>query len=264
MSDIFLHFSIATNVAILLMTFTWLLAIRLDFFSSVDVAWAYGFSVVGIFLAIWGPGWNSRKWIFLLMIASWSFRLGTYLTVRLKNHFPKEDGRYTVLRSNWKKNPHRAFFIFFMAQGLSIALLSAPMVFVAANSEARISNLEWMGFALWCLALIGETTADSQLENFKKDSANAGKTCNTGLWKLSRHPNYFFEFLIWCSFALFASGSPGGWISWYCPVAILVLLFKVTGIPTTEAQSLKSRGEEYRRYQETTSAFVPWFPKKTT
>jgi steroid 5-alpha reductase family enzyme len=83
-----------------------------------------------------------------------------------------------------------------------------------------------------------------------------------GLWNYSRHPNYFFEWLIWIAWLVFALGSPHGWIAFICPVLMLYFLFRVTGIPATEAQALRSRGEDYRRYQQTTSAFVPWFKKK--
>lgn len=116
--------------------------------------------------------------------------------------------------------------------------------------------------AIWVVAFAGEVTADRQLLAFKTNPQNKGKTCQAGWWRYSRHPNYFFEWLIWVSYALFASSSPWGWLAWLCPATLLYLLFKVTGIPATEAQALRSRGEAYRRYQQTTSAFVPWFPKQ--
>ena len=116
--------------------------------------------------------------------------------------------------------------------------------------------------ALWFVAVAGEALADAQLAAFKRNPANRGGVCAVGLWRYSRHPNYFFECLIWVSYALFAFGSPGGWLALIGPAAILYLLLRVTGIPLTEEQSLRSRGEAYRRYQETTSAFLPWFPKK--
>src|SRR5262249_44045583 len=102
---------------------------------------------------------------------------------------------------------------------------------------------------------------DLQLEKFKKDPANKGQTCQVGLWNYSRHPNYFFEWLIWVSYFLFACGSSHGIYSIICPAIMLYLLFKVTGIPATEAQALKSRGDQYRDYQKRVSVFVPWFPK---
>ena len=104
--------------------------------------------------------------------------------------------------------------------------------------------------------------ADAQLHRFKQDPANKGKTCQVGLWHYSRHPNFFFEWLIWVSYALYAMGSPSGAWGWLSPALMLYFVTKVTGIPATEAQALRSRGDEYRKYQQTTSAFFPWPPKK--
>jgi steroid 5-alpha reductase family enzyme len=109
------------------------------------------------------------------------------------------------------------------------------------------------------VAFTGEVTADRQLERFKADAVNGGRTCQVGLWRHSRHPNYFFEWLMWVACATFASGSPWGWTAFVCPAAMIVLLVKVTGIPPTEAQAIRSLGDAYREYQRTTSAFVPWF-----
>ena len=106
-----------------------------------------------------------------------------------------------------------------------------------------------------------KVVADHQLKVFKADPANKGRVCQTGLWHYSRHPNYFFEWLIWVAFSTYALGSSWGWISWYCPGLMLFFLLKVTGIPMTEELAVKTKGEEYRTYQRTTSGFVPWFRK---
>jgi steroid 5-alpha reductase family enzyme len=103
--------------------------------------------------------------------------------------------------------------------------------------------------------------ADSQLQSFKSNPANRSATCRVGLWRYSRHPNYFFEWLIWVAFAVFAMGSPYGYVAAFAPLLMLFFLFRVTGIPATEAQALRSKGDDYRQYQRTTSAFVPWFPR---
>ena len=112
------------------------------------------------------------------------------------------------------------------------------------------------------MAFAGEITADAQLSRFKSNPANRGKLCDVGLWRYSRHPNYFFESVIWLAYALFALSSPWGWVGLASPALILYFLLKVTGIPATEAQALRTKGEAYRRYQETTSVFIPWFPRK--
>ena len=115
------------------------------------------------------------------------------------------------------------------------------------------------GIALWLIGLLGESLADRQLARFRADPANKGKVCRTGLWNYSRHPNYFFEWLVWVGYAVFALGSPWGWLGLLAPALMLHFLRNVTGIPMTEELSLKSKGDAYREYQRTTSAFVPWF-----
>ena len=120
----------------------------------------------------------------------------------------------------------------------------------------------WAGAALALASIAGEVTADTQLAVWKGNPANKGKTARNGLWGWSRHPNYFFEWLHWVAWAVIAFSSPYGWVAIFVPVFLFVLLFKVTGIPETEAQSLRSRGDDYRRYQEEVSVFVPLPPKR--
>jgi steroid 5-alpha reductase family enzyme len=118
-----------------------------------------------------------------------------------------------------------------------------------------------VGAAIWLVALAGEGLADFQLKRFKADPANAGKICQSGLWNYSRHPNYFFEWLVWVGFFVFAWDSPGGCLTVLCPGLMLYFLLHVTGIPITEEFSVKSKGDAYRQYQQATSAFVPWFKR---
>lgn len=258
-----LQFFYSFIFCLLMMTGTWLLALKIRFFSAVDVAWSYGFSFVAILYLFTNAGWGTRKLVVASMVCLWSIRLGTHLTQRLASHYPDEDGRYIQLRKDWAQNLNFKFFIFFLAQGISISLLSAPFVFSMANQTTEFSAFEYLGILIWVIGWVGESTADAQLKKFKHDPKNKGQVCNVGLWRYSRHPNYFFEWAIWVSYFVFACGSDWGWISVYCPLIMLTLLFKVTGIPATEVQALKSRPEAYKRYQETTSVFVPWFPKKT-
>ena len=109
---------------------------------------------------------------------------------------------------------------------------------------------------------MGEALADAQLKRFKKNAANKGKVCDVGLWNYSRHPNYFFESMIWVGYFLVALNADYGWIGILSPLTITLLLFRVTGIPLTEEQSIRSKGDAYKEYQRTTSMFVPWFKKK--
>ena len=121
--------------------------------------------------------------------------------------------------------------------------------------------MEWAAAVLWLLALAGESLADRQLATFKRDPAKVGRVCDVGLWRYSRHPNYFFEWLVWVAYALFALPAAWGWLSVLSPLLILCLLLRVTGIPLNEAQAVRSKGDAYRRYQAATSAFIPWFPR---
>ncbi|WP_415908924.1 DUF1295 domain-containing protein [Oleiharenicola sp. Vm1] len=237
------------------------LARRLDNYGIVDVAWAYAFAPVAWFYAAAGTGWLPRRVTIAILVTLWAARLGTHLLRRVAGHHPVEDGRYGQLRRDWAGNFAAKMFGFFQLQAVSIVLLAVPFLLPALNPTPAFSALELAGVALWLLALAGEATADAQLAAFKRDPAHRGRVCNVGLWRYSRHPNYFFEWLVWVAYLLFALASPWGWLAAIAPAAILYLLLRVTGIPLTEEQSLRSKGDAYRAYQRTTSAFVPWFPR---
>ncbi|MBI3884962.1 MAG: DUF1295 domain-containing protein [Opitutae bacterium] len=239
------------------------LARRIDNYGIVDIAWSYAFALLAVFYAVAGPGWPPRRALIATLAALWSARLGTHLYRRVMGHHPVEDGRYVQLRQDWAGRFAAKMFGFFQLQAASVVLLGAAFLAACLNPAPQWPALEFAGSALWLLALGGEALADAQLAAFKRDSANRGRVCDAGLWRCSRHPNYFFEWLIWVAFFVFALGSPHGWVGAVGPVSILYLLLRVTGIPLTEAQALRSKGDAYRRYQQTTSAFLPWFPKKS-
>ncbi len=239
----------------------YLLARRIDNYGIVDIAWSYAFAVLALHYAFLAPGWPGRKALITTMAVLWSLRLGTHLYRRVMGHHPVEDGRYVQLRQDWAGNFASKMFGFFQLQAASVVLLGVAFFISCLNPAPRLHPLEIAGAFLWLLALAGESLADRQLAIFKRDPVNKGKVCDVGLWRYSRHPNYFFEWLIWVAFFVFALASPFGWIAVIGPASILYLLLRVTGIPLTEEQSLRSKGDAYRRYQRTTSAFVPWFPK---
>jgi steroid 5-alpha reductase family enzyme len=252
---------IGINAAILMMVVVWYIAKRLNNAGYVDAAWSYGFTfVIGVF-ALTGSGDTTRKLVLAAMVAVWSLRLGTHILLRLLKHHPAEDPRYAELREMFPKRPWFMFFGFFQLQAILIGILSIPFAISASNPAPALNPWEIAGVILFVVAFLGEIVADAQLAAFKRDPANAGKVCDAGLWRYSRHPNYFFEWLIWVAFFLYAIGSPHGWVGIISPLLMLLFLTKVTGIPPAEAQSLKSRGEAYRDYQRRTSAFVPWLPR---
>jgi steroid 5-alpha reductase family enzyme len=237
------------------------LARRLDNYGIVDVAWAYAFAPVAWFYAAAGPGWLPRRILVASFVTLWAARLGTHLLRRVASHHPIEDGRYVQLRRDWAGNFAPKMAGFFQLQAASIVLLAVPFLLPVLNPGPTFQWLEMLGAALWIIALAGEAIADAQLAAFKRNPAHRGRVCDVGLWRYSRHPNYFFEWLVWVAFAAIAFGSPWGWLALIAPAAILHLLLRVTGIPLNEEQSLRSKGDAYRRYQQTTSAFVPWPPR---
>jgi steroid 5-alpha reductase family enzyme len=238
------------------------LARRMDNYGIVDIAWSYAFGLIAAFYALLGPGWPVRRALLAAMAVLWSARLGTHLFIRVMGHHPTEDGRYVQLRKDWAANFGPKMFRFFQMQAASVVLLGAGFVLACVNPATELHPLEIAGAALWLLAISGEALADAQLAAFKRNPDHKGRVCDVGLWRYSRHPNYFFEWLIWVSFFVFALASPWGWVAIIGPASILYLLLRVTGIPMTEEQSIRSRGDAYRRYQQTTSAFVPWPPKR--
>jgi steroid 5-alpha reductase family enzyme len=244
-------------IAVAYFTLTWAISVRVKNYGFLDVAWSYGVAILAPIYALNSPGAAAHKWPVVIVGALWSLRLGTYILLRVLRHHPVEDTRYETLRKRWP-GPGM-FYVFFQMQAVLVAVFSLPFLFVCFNPAETMSPLEITGLALAVLSLAGEALADRQLKHFKADPANRGKVCQAGLWRYSRHPNYFFESLIWWAFFLVALDSPYGWIAIVCPLLMLYFLWKVTGIPLTEEYAVKSKGDAYREYQRTTSAFVPWF-----
>ena len=237
---------------------------RIDNYGIVDIVWSYAFGPVALLYAALASGWMPRRILVAALVAAWSARLGSHLRRRVMGHHPEEDGRYRELRVRWAGNFAAEMFKFDLLQAASVVLLATPFLLALGRAEPRFTLLDASALALFCLSLAGEALADAQLAAFKKDPANKGRVCDLGFWALSRHPNYFFVSLTWLSFALFALPAAWGWLGLIAPASILYLLLFVTGIPMTEEQALRTKGEAYRAYQRRVSAFVPWFPKKVT
>lgn len=245
--------------AALVMFVLWIIHLRLKNAGVVDIGWAGSYALIALVYAVMGDGYGPRRALITTMVVIWSVRLAAHLTARTIAQ--PEDARYQHIRQQWGGNVPLKFFLFFQFQALLNVILSVPLLLVAVNPRSELSPLEWLGCALWIIAVAGESLADRQLRAFKSDLANRGKVCNLGLWRYSRHPNYFFEWLVWVALFVFALASPYGFVSIIAPALMLYFLLRVTGIPATEAQLLRSKGDAYRAYQQTTSAFVPWFPR---
>ncbi|MBD3265562.1 DUF1295 domain-containing protein [bacterium] len=227
----------------------------------VDVGWAAGLGCLALFYAFALSGDPYRRIALALLAGFWSFRLALYL---LFNRVlgKEEDGRYKSIRESWQGNIQTFFFWFFQAQGLLDIILSLSFLIVALNPQPFPSYWDMAAVMLFLISITGESMADRQLARFRANPGNKGKTCRRGLWKYSRHPNYFFEWLHWWVYVFLALGSPYWWITLIAPALMLYFILYITGIPPTEAQAIASRGEDYKNYQQTTSAFIPWFPKK--
>ncbi len=243
-----------------LMLVLWVVHLPLRNAAIVDVGWAAGMALLGPIYAGVARGGSGRAWIMAAMALVWGVRLAVYLLItRVVGH--EEEGRYRQLRRSWGRHVAAKFLVFFEVQALLCVLLSAPFLLAALDARPGLSLVEYAAIAVWLVAFAGECTADFQLRGFKAREGHRGQTCRVGLWRYSRHPNYFFEWLVWVAFALFALPSPHGFWALGAPALMLFFLLRVTGIPATEAQALRTRGDDYRQYQRTTSAFVPWWPR---
>jgi steroid 5-alpha reductase family enzyme len=252
---------LGTAAAAALMLVLWLIHFAIRNASIVDPGWAACLALIAVIYALKGEGYSQRTWLLTAMVVIWGLRLSLYLLfTRVIGH--PEEGRYVELRRKWGSNIGLKFLVFFEAQALLAGILSLPFALVMRDAAPGLWWFEYTGAALWVIAFLGETFADFQLLGFKRNPANKGQVCNVGLWRYSRHPNYFFEWLIWMAYAVYAFPSPLGPLALLMPITMLFFLFKLTGIPATEEQSIRSRGDKYRAYQRTTSAFVPWFPRR--
>jgi steroid 5-alpha reductase family enzyme len=250
---------VGLGIAVVGFAIVWAICVRIKNYSFLDVAWSYGVAVLAPLYAWVGPGHTERKIAFTVLGVLWSLRLGTYILLRVLRHHPAEDVRYEALRQRWP-GPGM-FLLFFEFQAVIVVIFSIPFLF-AAWRMMPLRELDLAGLAISVLSLVGESLADRQMKQFKHDPANQGKVCQAGLWRYSRHPNYFFEFLFWVGISLASLDQPHGWVTVICPLLMFYFLTKVTGIPLTEEYALKSKGDAYREYQRTTSAFVPWFRRE--
>lgn len=241
----------------LTMVVVWLLSLVLRNAGIVDVAWAAAFTPVAGAYAWLAEGWAPRDGLLVAMVAAWSLRLAWHLFVRVRAEHPHEDSRYAALRAQWGASANVRMLIFFEVQALAALVLTVPFAVAALNTTPAFAVAEWIGAALWAAGVIGEAAADRQLARFRRDPANRGRVCDVGLWRYSRHPNYFFEWVVWCGVGIFALGSPGGWVGLHVIPLMYYVMRHGTGVPHAEASSLRSRGEAYRAYQRTTNVFFP-------
>ncbi len=225
----------------------------------VDVLWAALLALCAWVLAATGTGAGAPRLLLAVLGGGWAIRLGAHLGARVRRE--PEDGRYQALRSRWRDDQRR-WFVYFQCQALSVPWFALPFAAVADN---RHPHTAWLaaGTVIWLVGVLGESLADRQLAHFRAAPAHRGSACRTGLWRYSRHPNYFFEWLHWFAYAAWSVGSRLAPLAWLGPVTMFVFLRYLSGVPWTEQQALRSRGEDYRDYQRSTSLFFPWFPHRS-
>jgi steroid 5-alpha reductase family enzyme len=225
----------------------------------VDILWSFGLAGSAVLNGIFGTGAPVPRVLVAMLGGVWGTRLAVHLWVRVHGE-PQEDGRYRALRGRWGNHPFK-WFCLFQFQAFLIPLFSIPFAAAASNPDAHALWLA-VSIGIWLISVGGESLADRQLARFRADPAHRAKTCRAGLWRYSRHPNYFFEWLHWLSYVALAVGAPSAWYSLAGPVLMYVFLRWISGVPYTEAQALRTRGDEYREYQRTTSVLIPWWHRR--
>ena len=253
-----LRVAMLAAVMVVVMSGGWLWQRRHQNIGIVDVLWSAGVGIGALFFAATGTGAGAPRVVLAILGCLWSVRLASHIWHRVKGE--PEDGRYRHLRNHWSGHQGR-IYAFFMFQAALVPLFALPFLAVSDSPAAGITPLLLLGIAVWMGAIAGESVADRQLARFRADPANHGKTCRAGLWAYSRHPNYFFEWLHWFAYVALAQGSPLWWLAWCGPVLMYVFLRWISGIPYTEAQALRSRGDDYRAYQRSTPMLIPRFWK---
>lgn len=243
------------------MTTLFVMRTRIGNTGVVDAAWSLGVGVLAVAYAMLLDGNIGSRWTMALLAGSWSLRLGLHILFE-RVIGKEEDGRYLDLVAGWGSDAPRRLFLFFQYQAVFVVVFSLPFVPLALAQTCPAIPQMILAVLVWIAAVGGESLADAQLARWRREPGNRGRTCRTGLWRYSRHPNYFFEWLHWWTYVILGMTAAHGWGTLLGPVLMFFFLYRVTGIPYTEAQALKSRGEDYRQYQKTVSAFFPWFPRK--
>jgi steroid 5-alpha reductase family enzyme len=260
--------AIALSLSVL-MAGAWMVQQRTGNSGWVDTIWTFSLGLVGAGSALWpvaGAAPNARQWLVAALVAVWSIRLGLHIAARTAGI--TDDPRYAAFAREWGVDSPRKMFVFLQNQGFgSIPLVFA--IFVAARfPQAALRPQDYLGVLILLIGIAGEALADAQLKKFRIDPANQGRVCDAGLWRWSRHPNYFFEWFGWLAYPVIAISIgdplfyPWGFATLLAPVFMYWILVYVTGIPPLEQQMLRSRGTRYRDYQSRTSMFFPLPPQK--
>jgi steroid 5-alpha reductase family enzyme len=254
-----IYFS-ALVVVLVPLVLLWMLSVVLRNVSIVDIFWGLGFILLAIFYFNTTIGYEPRKIVVLVLVTVWGLRLAIYLAWR--NLGKGEDYRYQQFRQRY--GAHRywwvSLFQVFLLQGVLMWVISLPLLGAQiSNVNGCLTIFDWLGAAVWVVGFIFEAVGDFQLARFKANPENKGKVLATGLWKYTRHPNYFGDSAVWWGFALFSIGAQNYWMV-VGSIIMTLLIIKVSGVALLE-KNLAERSEEYKAYIKRTPVFIPWFPK---
>lgn len=228
----------------------------------VDTIWSFGTGATALLGALIAPGepWHWRQIVVAFFVACWSLRLGLHIATRTRAI--ADDPRYRRLITQWGSRAPQQMFWFLQTQALASVPLVAAVSLAARNPDPSLRALDIGAIMLIITALLGEATADRQLREFNRPHSRLAAVCDVGLWRYSRHPNYFFEWMAWLAYPLFAVDlagyNPYGWVALLAPILMYWLLVHVSGIPLLEQHMLATRGEAFRAYQQYTPAFFPY------
>ena len=231
-----------------------------------DVFWTFGTGALCALAALipFGaePGAPWRRALVAAMVAVWALRLGTYIALRVRRS--SEDARYADLRKEWGASFQRNMFGLLIVQGPITAIISISVLFAARYPSEGVRVWDVLGVLIFLAAIVGETISDRQMKAFKADAANHGKVCDKGLWAWSRHPNYFFEAIIWLAYPVMGIDFSRPWTlaSLLSPIMMFCIVRYGTGVPPLEKAMLQSKGDAFRRYQAAVSTFIPRPPRK--
>ena len=250
---------ISALVIFLYMTLMFLIALARKDNSVVDIAWGIGFIVVALSTLFTGGDFLVRQLLVALLVLIWGLRLA--IRIYLRNRGKSEDFRYKKWRKDWGRYwVIRSYLQVFLFQGVILMLISLPVIIINADGGSELYWLDGIGVFIWLAGFLFETIGDYQLDSFFKNPSNRGKILDTGLWRYSRHPNYFGEVVQWWGILVIALAVPYGWIGVIGPLTITFLILKVSGVPLLERSM--SKNPAYQAYKERTSVFIPLPPKR--
>ena len=245
------------------MLLLWLLSVARHDASIVDIFWGLSFILIGAIGCGVGHGFPARKALIGTLTAIWGLRLAIHIFVR--NRGKGEDFRYRAMRKRYgARFPIASLFVVFGLQGLLAWIISAPLQAATSSPEpSHLTALDFVGAAIWAVGFLFESVGDWQLARFKSNPSNKGKVMDQGLWKYTRHPNYFGDALLWWGFFLIAACTAGtaGLFTAVGPALMTFLLMKISGAALLEKTLVKTK-PEYRDYIARTGAFFPWPPKR--